>query len=106
MSGQHRHQLDLMLQGLETEDLPIGTQIVSTIEAKPACVERFRWANCTTHAERFHVWNEMMPLFGELGLILFFCDLTDDSQYQGLLELVFYIDGNRDAPPLLCVQVS
>lgn len=104
---RYRKQLEAMFEGLDAEDLPTGTQIISTLGPGPAhLLEPLRWASCSTRAERCRALHDVMPLCGDLGLILFFCDLTDDEQFQGLLELVFYMDGNQDAPPLLCVQVS
>lgn len=102
---RYHDQLEFMLNGLSVEDLPHDTQIISTLGARPPCAERFRWTSCPSRAARHRALREVGPLCTSLSVILFLCDITDDEQFQGLLEIVYTMDGDQDTPPMICVQV-
>ena len=65
----------------------------------------FDWATCVSRQERQEVLATVVPKFLTFSAVLIFCDITDDDQFQGLLEIVYHMDGEQDAPPLFCVHM-
>lgn len=91
-----------MMDGVRPEDFPADAQVICTMGVSPA---GFDWATCVSRRERQEVLATVVPKFLTFSAVLFFCDITDDEQFQGLLELVYHMDGEQDAPPLFCVHM-
>ena len=92
-----QEQLDFMLTRVRLGDSFSDAQITSSMDVAPA---GFDWA---TYVSRQEVLATVVPMFLTSSAVLMFGVSTDDDQL--LLEPLYHMDGEHDAPPLFCVHM-